>query len=147
MHSSFLALLHLPSVCSTFNFHKAIIYCMLCCLVTLQLCCDVFILSVYVRGSVFVFLCICVPRRSFSGTVDTAVVDKPYLSFQWVKFLLEVVAFIRQCDHTACSSTPRSSADWFASVLLCFGRISNCIDWDKQIQFYALLKSWFRCII
>lgn len=29
MHSSFLALLHLPSVCSTFNFHKAIIYCML----------------------------------------------------------------------------------------------------------------------
>lgn len=62
---------------------------------------------------------------------------RPLFEFEWVKLLLEVVAFIRQRDHTAWSSIPRSSADWFASVLLCFGRVSNCIDWNKQIHLYV----------
>lgn len=72
---------------------------------------------------------------------------RPLLEFGRVKLLLEVVAFICQRGRAARSGIPRSSADWFASVLLCFGRVSNCIDWDKQIHFYALLKRWFRCII
>lgn len=58
-----------------------------------------------------------------------------------------MVAFICQRDHTACSGIPHSSADWFASVLFHFGRFSKCIDWNKQINFYAFLQSWLRYTI
>lgn len=139
--------------CASFSQSNNILYALHCNLVTSQLRCDVFIMSVYVRG------CICSQkRRVFQGSSVPLKVElqrhagrcsswRALFDFEWVKFLLEVVAFICQHDHTACSSIPRSSADWFASVLLCFGWFSNCIDWDKQIQFYALLKSWFRYII
>lgn len=65
MNGSRLALLHLFSVCGTFHFHKPIIiilYALLWNLVTSQLCCDVSIMSVYVRG------CICLRKVFFCAS-------------------------------------------------------------------------------
>lgn len=150
--SSHLALLHLLSVCCTFNFN--ILYALLCSLVTsIWFCCDVFNMSVYVTWRVrsqyrHVFLCSSVPfRMKLRQLTGPSSCWRAFFEFEQVTLLLEVVAFICQRDHTACSSIPRSSTDWFASVLFCFARFLNCIDWDKQIHFYAFLKSWFRCII
>lgn len=108
---------------------------------------DVFTVPVYVRWS------ICLRNQSFSFLSIRVLLgmepkqhtglhscQQASLEFTTVKLLQEVMVFICQRDHTACLSIPRSSADWFASVLLRSGRISGCIDWDKQIHFNLLLK-------
>lgn len=60
--------------------------------------------------------------------------------FEWVKLLLEVVAFICQHDHTAWSNIPRSSADWFASVLLCLAKSQTALMGTNKATFMHYSK-------